>query len=222
MDTDHSSIFTTQIYQEIQRKENKLEGRVRIKVEKRLVYRRKREKKKEKDHLRLKKLYILNSSNNRLCTAITPDQDIEIAIESIVHRTTAGDSLERRITIFVRCLRKRNTETVGIDKVKLQTARGTIVGKTGWVVEQQTHRDRVRLASLCSRGLLQQRSLRILITASGEGNDRDIRTGVALDGEGRVAQTKQGPARVIACTKVAVGQHVCGGGACRTCSRRCR
>jgi hypothetical protein len=113
--------------------------RTRIKAEKRFVYRKKREKRKTHHLRRLEKLYILNPSKNCLCATVTPDQNIEIAIEPIVHRTTATNALERRIAILVRRLRKRNTETVGINKVELQTASGAVVGKTRGEVEDKTH-----------------------------------------------------------------------------------
>ena len=62
--------------------------------------------KRENAHLRLKKLYILDASNDRARAAITPDQNVEIATEPIVHRTATSNTLERRIAVFVRCLRK--------------------------------------------------------------------------------------------------------------------
>jgi hypothetical protein len=113
--------------------------RTRIKAEKRFVYGKKVRKEKPHHLRRLEKLYILNPGKNCLCATVTPDQNIEIAIEPIVHRTTATNALERRIAILVRRLRKGNTETIGIDKVELQTASGAVVGKTGGKVEHETH-----------------------------------------------------------------------------------
>lgn len=114
---------------------------------------------KRSNNLRLRNDHIFDTSDNRRRTAITPEHDIEVAVEATVYCSSASNALESCIAIAVLCLSEQYAEAVGVDEVYLQTASGAIGGKARGVVEQQAHGEVVSLAGLDARGLLQQGSL---------------------------------------------------------------
>ena len=103
-DTDESSGLMTQNSKDAENREPV--GKKNTEQSRETICLSEKKEKRENAHLRLEKLYILNTGNDCLRTAITPDQNVEIATEPIVHRATASNTLERRIAVLVRRLRK--------------------------------------------------------------------------------------------------------------------
>ena len=155
-------------------------------------------------NLILKDLHILHTNNNIVSATITPNHNIKVTIKPIIHRATTSNSLERRISITITGASKKDTITIAINKISLESASGAIIRETRRISKQQAHVQGIAFSARGGDGLLHECCLCVCGAAGGEIEGGVVGAAAALDGEGYVAEAIEGPGCEVAAGKVAV------------------